>query len=99
MATKIISFILIAFFTTTTCFAIDLEDATGKVTARTDTTITIQEYDYDLDKEVQNTYEIGSDVNLGNAESLSAIPTGATIEIAYVQDGDKRIAKTIILSE
>ena len=29
----------------------------------------------------------------------SAIPTEAIIEIAYIVDGDKRIAKTIILSE
>jgi len=100
MTTRFQYFFLLVFLTlTTTCLALDIEDARGKVTAKTDTTITIQEYDYELDKDVQNTYDIDPHVNLGNAQDLQDITTGCSIEIAYIVDGDKRIAKTIILSE
>ncbi|MBU4313121.1 MAG: hypothetical protein KJ706_10465 [Candidatus Omnitrophica bacterium] len=59
--------------------------------------ITLMEYDYETDQDINVVYRIDPDVELYNIESMEDIAEGDTIEIDYVLDDKDKIAKVITL--
>lgn len=67
----------------------------GKVLAVTPHEISITEYDYDKDKEVNTSYSVGPAVELQSILSLDQLAVGDEIEISYESRDGKNIALTI----
>lgn len=61
--------------------------------------IVVTEYDYDKDREADVVYSIDPNVELENAASLKDIAAGDSVDIEYVVEGDKRVAKVIAVDK
>lgn len=76
-----------------------LEYSYGTVSSLTPESVTVREYDYELDKEQDVVYRLDPKVELNNVGSLSEVSIGDDIDVYYeIQDG-KKIAKTITIEK
>ncbi len=57
--------------------------------------IVVSEYDYDAGEEIEVTYAVDANVNMENVSSIAAIAPGAYVDIEYLSQGSKKIAKSI----
>ena len=57
--------------------------------------ITITEYDYYSDEEIDFTYNIDKDAEIINVESIKDIKTGESVEIDYIMKNNKRFVKIL----
>jgi len=74
--------------------------ADGTVVSVTDETITISEYNFDLDLTKDMVYEIAAEAELENADSLEDIKEGCEVSIEYVaKDGKNQIMSMFLYEE
>jgi len=74
--------------------------ADGTVVSVNPGTITISEYNFDLDLTKDMVYEIASDVEFENADSLEDIKEGCEVSIEYVaKDGKNQIMSIYLYEE
>ena len=71
----------------------------GEVVKVSPEEITVSEYSYDLEKEIDVVYKIEPDVKLKNVTSINNLNEGDSVEIDYVIVGADKVAKAIILEE
>jgi len=57
--------------------------------------IVVSEYDYEADKDVDVTYAVDASAQLENAASLKDIVAGDNVEIDFVNQDGKKVAKLI----
>ena len=100
--TLVLSLVLgmLVFLLGSVSFADEYEDFSytwGTVVSISSNKIVLSEYDYYSEQEQQNTYLIGSDVKINNAQSIANISTGNTVEVEYISDGGNNIAKIITI--
>lgn len=75
----------------------DMDYVWGTVVKVSPEEITVSEYEYDLDEEIDVVYKIDPDVKLEGIDVLNELSEGDSIEIAYVIKGKNKIAKSITL--
>jgi len=74
--------------------------ADGTVVSVKDGIITISEYNFDLDLTKNMVYEVASEVEFENADSLEDIHEGCEISIEYVvKDGKNQITSIYLYEE
>jgi len=67
----------------------------GTVISVSADSIVINEYDFDSDSFKEITYALTPDVKFSNVSAMTDIVAGDSVEIYYVVEGDKKVAKTI----
>ncbi|OGX25463.1 MAG: hypothetical protein A2787_09950 [Omnitrophica WOR_2 bacterium RIFCSPHIGHO2_01_FULL_48_9] len=75
--------------------AIDISYSYGIVTSVSPEEITLLEYDYDRDEEVQVVYKIAADTEFNNIGSVDKIAKNDEVEIYYVDEAGIKTAKSI----
>ena len=73
----------------------DINYSYGIVTSVSPEEITLLEYDYDRDEEVQVTYKIDAQTELNNIGSVDKIAQNDEVEIYYVENGGIKLAQSI----
>lgn len=71
----------------------------GVVVKVTPQEVTVLEYDYDLDEEVEIVYKVGRDTEFRSMAALNDLKEGDSVEIDYVLKGGNKVAKIISLEE
>ncbi len=77
----------------------DVEYSWGTVKSISSNEIVVTEYDYDKDEDVEVTYSIDPKVELEGVKTLKDITVGDSLDIKYVIQGGKKIAKVITVEE
>lgn len=77
----------------------DVEYTYGVVANVSAGQITIEEYDYDKDEDVEQSYSIDAATEFENVESAEEIAAGDYVDIDYITKSGKRIAKAIIVEK
>jgi len=73
-----------------------LEYTYGSVVAVSPTQITISEYNYETDEEVQTSYAVDAETKVTNAASVQDLVKDDNVDVYYkVTTGDQKIAKMI----
>lgn len=67
----------------------------GTAIKASDSQLTILEYNYDSDGEVEGTYMLDPSTKVQNVSSIKDIAAGTYVEIDYIVKGGKRIATVI----
>jgi len=67
----------------------------GTVVSIAPEVMVINEYDFDSDSFKEVTYSLTADVQLSNVPAVTDIAAGDSVEVYYIVEGDKKIAKTI----
>ena len=71
----------------------------GKVVAVTASDITVKEYDFAKDADVQVTYSVTSETELGNINAVSDLKVDDDIVIDYTEKDGKRVITTLVKEE
>jgi len=71
----------------------------GKVIAVADTQITVKEYDFTKDADVETAYSITKETELGNINAIADLKAGDDIVIDYVEKEGKRVVTTLVKEE
>lgn len=74
---------------------IDINYSYGIVTNISPAEITLLEYDYDRDEEIQVTYKIDAETEFNNLDSIDKVVKSDEIEIYYVNQDGVKLAKSI----
>jgi len=77
----------------------EVEYSWGRVSSLSSNQITVKEYDYESDEEVDVTYVIDPKVKIENVNSLEEITIGDSVGIDFVVRKDKKVAKVIIVEK
>jgi FKBP-type peptidyl-prolyl cis-trans isomerase (trigger factor) len=87
---------------TTTAVAKETENdkfSFGKVVAVTASDITVKEYDFAKDADVQVTYSVTPETELGNINAVSDLKVDDDIVIDYSEKDGKRVVTTLVKEE
>lgn len=77
----------------------EMEYSFGEVKSISTSQLVLLEYDYLTDKESDVTYSVDPAVTYENAKSIDEIKVGDSIEIDYINQGQSKVVKTIILEK
>jgi hypothetical protein len=78
---------------------VELDYGWGTVTQVTETTIVLNEYDYEQDAYSDVTYDISQGVKFDNINSAKEIQPGMEVEIGFIVKDEKKVAVTIYLEK
>ena len=95
----IISIIIVFSSTQTFAQEEDIEYSWGTVKSISSSQIVVTEYDYDNDEDVEATYSVDPKVELIGVKSLKDIAVGDSLDIEYVIQSGKKIAKVITVEK
>lgn len=73
----------------------DTQYSYGTVKSASSNEIIVIEYDYDEGKDADIVYAVNSQTELNNVSSVKEITAGDNVDVEYVVNNDKRIAKVI----
>ena len=92
---------IITVFSSTQTFAQeeDIEYSWGTVKSISSSQIVVTEYDYDNDEDVEATYSVDPKVELIGVKSLEDIAVGDSLDIEYIIQSGKKIAKVITVEK
>jgi hypothetical protein len=76
-----------------------MEYSWGRVSSLSSNQITVKEYDYESDEEVDVTYAIDPEVKIENVNSLEEITIGDSVGIDFVVRDSEKVAKVIIVEK
>ncbi|MBL7072166.1 MAG: hypothetical protein ISS33_00120 [Candidatus Omnitrophica bacterium] len=77
-----------------------VDSAYGTVVSISDGSVTLNEYDFDLDTEKSMIYEITADTELENIDSLEEIKAGSEVSVeCIVKDGKNQIVSIYLYEE
>ncbi len=71
----------------------------GKVVSVVDKLVTIKEYDFTKDADVETAYAVSAETELGNINAIADLKVGDDIVIDYVERGGKRVITTLVKEE
>ncbi len=71
------------------------EFAYGTVLAISDAQITVQEYDYEKDQEIQNNYMMTKETEIDGVPSLALVSVGDEVDIVYAVIDVQRVAQSL----
>ena len=77
----------------------EMEYSWGKVSSLSSNQITVKEYDYESDEEVDVTYAIDPEVKIKNVNSLEEITIGDSVGIDFVVRNSEKVAKAIVVEK
>lgn len=77
----------------------EMEYTYGTVVSVSAKEIVVSEYDYEEDKEVNVTYAIDPKAKIEGAESAADIAVGDIVEMDYMVEGNKNVAKNIFVEK
>lgn len=77
----------------------DVEYTWGTVKSISSSQIVVTEYDYDNDEDVEATYSTDPKVELIGVKTLKDIAVGDDLDIEYVIQGGKKVAKVITVEK
>ena len=77
----------------------DVEYAWGTAKTISSNQIVVIEYDYDNDQDIEATYSVDPKVELRGVNSLKDITAGDSLDIEYVIQSGKKIAKVITVEK
>ena len=75
------------------------EFAYGTVVKVSDTEIVLNEYDFETDQEIENTYVIDENTTLDNFDALKDLSAGVDVGIYYVVSEGKKVVTLISIDE
>ncbi|MBF0569656.1 MAG: hypothetical protein HQL18_02640 [Candidatus Omnitrophica bacterium] len=71
----------------------------GKVVSVADQQITVKEYDFTKDADVETTYSLTPETELGNINAVKDLAVGDDIVLDYAEKDGKRIVTTLVKEE
>ncbi|MBF0595545.1 MAG: hypothetical protein HQL22_11355 [Candidatus Omnitrophica bacterium] len=71
----------------------------GKVVSMADGQITVKEYDFTKDADVETVYSVTPETELGNINAVADLKTGDDIVIDYIEKDSKRVVTTLVKEE
>ncbi|MFH1798422.1 MAG: hypothetical protein ABH844_03645 [Candidatus Omnitrophota bacterium] len=77
----------------------EASSAFGEVVSVSSESVTVKEYDYELETEVEMTYEINASTVMENVEGIKDIEQADEISIDYTEEAGKKTAVNIYLYE
>lgn len=89
------------FFSAAQIFAQEenMEYSWGTVKSMSSGRVTVVEYNFDSDEDVEVTYSVGPEVKLEGVEFLSGIAVDDSLDIEYIVKNNKKIAVAIAVEK